>query len=247
MLNLPKNPNSPSISPSLAVLGGLSIAALAFSAGCYGAAPPRPERVAVPQLGEGANLEVYSNSTTTFENVNRESETCPQGHTTGSQSCVKTTYTVKEPVTRTVSTATVGGTPIDYAQFQVISNPNYEEDLVRLADHSEACQEANLPRYIGMGMAIAGVVAYSIGASKSNSAVTNVGLVGLAGGAASYTAGYFAFGGNRCVQAAGLHRQINYALHNGQTEVHGAATGLEMKTLADQFNQRQNRAAAASE
>jgi hypothetical protein len=247
MSKLSKKPTSSLISPRAAILGGLSLGALAFSAGCYGAAPPRPERVAVPQVGAGANLEVYSNSTTTYENVNRESETCPQGHSSGSADCVKTTYTVKEPVTRTVSTATVGGTPIDYAQFQVISNPHYEEDLVTLADHSEACQEANLPRYIGMGLAIAGVVAYSIGASNGNGVVTKVGVAGLAGGAASYTAGYFAFGGNRCVEAAGLHRQINYALHNGQTEVHGSVTGLEMKTLADKFNQRQNRSASTDQ
>jgi hypothetical protein len=247
MSSLSKSPASSPVSPRAAVFGGLSLAALALSAGCYGAAPPRPERVAVPELGADANLEVYSHSATTYENVNRESETCPQGHTTGSSSCVKTTYTVKEPVTRTISTATIGGTPIDYAQFQVISNPRYEEDLVTLADHSEACQEANLPRYIGMGLAIAGVVAYSVGASKSNSTVANIGLLGLAGGAGSYTAGYFAFGGNRCVQAAGLYREINYALYNGQTEIRGSVTALEMKTLADQFNQRRNRSAAASE
>lgn len=232
---------------SVASLGGLSIAGLLLSAGCYGAAPPRPQTVAVPEAEPGAHLEVYSNSSTSYENVQRESQTCPQGHSNGSSACVKTTYTVKEPVTRTVSTATYGGNPVDYAQFLVLSDPNYQEGLTILADHSEACQEANLPRYIGMGLAITGVLAYSIGASKSNDTVANIGLLGMAGGAGAYGAGYFAFGGNRCVAAARLYGQINYARSSGQTEIRGSVTAMEMKTLADKFNQRRNQSASATD
>jgi len=227
-------------------IGGLSIAGLLLTAGCYGAAPPRPQAVTLPDVAPGSPLEVYSNSTTSFENVQKESETCPQGHGSGSSACVKTTYTVKEPVTRTVSTATHGGTPIDYAQFLVISDPNYQESLTDLADHSEACQEANVPRYIGMGLAIGGLIAYSIGGSKDNSVVGNIGLASLAGGAGAYTAGYFAFGGNRCVAASRLYGQINYARSAGQTEIRGSLTALEMKTLADKFNQRRTQSAAAA-
>ncbi len=229
-------------SSSSPILGALGLTLL-LSTGCYGAAPPRPQTVILPDVAAGSPLEVYSNSSTQFENVSKQSETCPQGHGSGSQACVKTTYTVKEPVTRTVTTVTHGGTAIDYAQFQVIADPNYQQSLVTLSDHSEACQEANLPRYIGMGLAIGGVIAYSVGASKSSSTVANVGLLGMAGGAVSYTAGYFAFGGNRCVQAASLYRRIDYARYSGQRKVNGSVTALEMKTLADQFNQRRSRAA----
>ncbi len=98
-----------------------------------------------------------------------------------------------------------------------------------------------------MGLAIGGIIAYSIGGSKSNSTVGNIGLVGLAGGAASYTAGYFAFGGNRCVAASRLYGQIDYARQSGVTEVHGSLTALEMKTLADKFNQRRTQAASVAE
>ncbi len=247
MTQLPMITSSQSSLPlATTVLGGLSVTGLFLAAGCYGAAPPRPQAVAVPDVAEGSSLEVYSHSATTYENVQRESETCPQGKGSGSPECVKTTYTVKEPVTRTVSTATLGGSPIDYAQFQVVSNPRYQEELVTLADHSEACQEANLPRYIGLGLAIGGIIAYSVGNSKGNSTVGTIGLLGLAGGAGSYTAGYLAFGGNRCVEAAGLYRRIDYARHSGQEEIHGSVTALEMKTLADQFNQRQVQTAASN-
>ncbi len=238
--------SSSHISHSAASRSGLSIAGLLLMAGCYGAAPPRPQAVTLPDVAPGSPLEVYSNSSTTFENVQKESETCPQGHASGSPACVKTTYTAKEPVTRTVSTATHGGTPIDYAQFLVISDPTYQQSLTTLADHSEACQEANVPRYIGMGLAIGGLIAYSVGASNGNDVVGNIGLLGLAGGAGAYTAGYFAFGGNRCVAASKLYRRIDYARESGKTEVHGSVTALEMKTLADKFNQRRNQAAATA-
>jgi hypothetical protein len=234
-------------SPSNLSAASLGVAGLLLTAGCYGAAPPRPQAVTLPGVAQGSTLEVFSNSSTSFENVQKQSETCPQGHGSGSAACVKTTYTVKEPVTRTVSTATHGGTPIDYAQFLVISDPHYQESLTILADHSEACQEANVPRYIGMGLAIGGLIAYSLGGSKDNGTVANIGLAGLAGGAGSYTAGYFAFGGNRCVAASHLYGQINYAHSSGQTEIRGSVTALEMKTLADKFNQRRTQSASATD
>lgn len=225
--------------------GALSIAASLTAAGCYGSAPPRPETVALPQVAAGSELRVTSESTTRLENVQKQSETCPQGHTSGSQACVKTTYTVKEPVTRTVTTATHGDSPLSFAQFQVLTDHDYEDNVAVLEDHSEACQEANVPRWIGTGLAIGGIVAYGIGASRSSGALATVGLIGLGGGAASYTAGYFAFGGKRCVQAARLYREINYARDKDVMSVNGSLRAEEMKSLSDQFNERAARSAAA--
>jgi hypothetical protein len=201
--------------------------------------------VALPDVAAGSHLSVDSRSTTAYETVNRESETCPQGHTTGSQACVKTTYQVKEPVTRTKSTATYGDTPITYGQFLVLTDPEYNQKLTTLEDHSEACQEANLPRYIGMGLMIAGGLTYAFGAANDTARL--IGGAGVLGGVGSYTAGYFAFGGNRCVEAAGLYRQVNHAQYSGMKSVNGTATATEMQAVADEFNRRSLRASAAKE
>ena len=230
------SPQEPSPSSLFLHLGLLTTVSGVLLTGCYGAAPPRPAPVALPDVEAGSPLVVDSRSSTTYENVQRESQTCPQGHVPGSQACIKTTYTVKEPVTRTKTTATYGDTPLSYGQFLVLTDPQYDEKLVTLEDHSEACQEANVPRYIGMGLMIGGALAY--GFSGGNKAATTVGAIGILGGAGSYTAGYFAFGGNRCVEAAHLHRQVNHARHSGTTAVSGSATANEMQAVADQFNRR---------
>ncbi len=145
-------------------------------------------------------------------------------------------YTVKEPVTRTISTATYGSVPIDYAQFLVLADPNYHDSLKLLADHSEACQEANVPRYIGLGLSIGGAVAFALSGGKP--AVKTLGLIGLGGGVASYTTGYFAFGGNRCAKAKTLYGRVNHARHLEVREIRGNRTADEMQALAKSFNER---------
>jgi len=212
---------------------------------CYGAAPPKPTPVAMPEVATGSHLAVDSQSTTAFENVSKQSETCPRGHASGSEACVVTTYTVKEPVTRTKTTATYGDTQLSYGQFQVLVDSEYDQKLTEISDHSDACQGANTPRYIGMGLLIGGAVAYAF--SGTSKAVQVGATLGLLGGAGSYTAGYFAFGGNRCVEAGRLYRQINYARDSGVMTVHGGSRAQEMRAVADEFNRRAGRAAAAAE
>ena len=61
-------------------------------------------------------------------------------------------------------------------------------------------KRANVPRYVGIGLLIGSAIA--ITASGNKGAVAWLGWGALAGGGASYAAGYFAFGGRTCNEAA---------------------------------------------
>jgi len=221
---------------SSACVVGLACAALVASVGCYGAAPPTPVTVPLPEIAAGVPIEVHTESDTQFENVEKKSVTCPQGHVEGSPACIVTRYHVREPVTRTDTTARYGDTPLNMAQFRVMTDPDYDKKRAELAAHSAACQGANVPRWIGAGAALAGVVLFAAG--QSNRAVSTTGLVLLGGGAGSYAAGYYVFGGRRCHEAERLYRQLDLRTSLELTSDSGAARADEMKTLADDFNRR---------
>ena len=214
------------------------LAALPLLAACYGAAPPKPARIPLPEPVEGAELFVQSEERTAFENVSRESQTCPQGHANGSPACVVTRYTVKEPVTRTYSTATYADQPISYAQFRVMTDAQYDHKLSRLEDLSHKCQRANVPRYVGLGLMVAGLIAAPIVGKATDSTGASQGTLwgGLGGGAASYALGYFAFGGRDCNEARGIYNDVNVAGDVGTTTVIGGQVAVEMQELAARFN-----------
>lgn len=222
-----------------------ALAVLTLLVGCYGAAPPRPEAVPLPALVAGTPISVDSESSTKIELVHRKSETCPQGHTRGSQACVVTRYSEREPVTRTSTTATYGSSPLNYAQFQVLTDPAYESKLAALDEHSKACRGANVPRWIGAGLAIGGLVGFTVGASRGNQAATIGGEIAMAAGAGSYVLGYYAFGGKRCGTARGLYRELDLSTESSMTEVAGADLAEEMKRLADEFNVTSDQASSA--
>ncbi len=212
-----------------------SVALIPFVAACYGAAPPKPAHVQLPMLQSDAEIGVFSESTTTVENVTKQSRTCPD-HPTEDNQCVTTNYTVAEPVTHTTTTATYGTEPINYGQFKVITDPHYDEKLARLDDLAHKCERANIPRYAGIGLMVGGLIGGLI-AGVAGSPTGEYALMygGAGAGLASYALGYFAFGGRDCVEARGLYNEVDLAGRT-DTTVYGGDTAVEMKTLADQFN-----------
>lgn len=203
---------------------------------CYGAAPPKPARIPLPPPVEGGQIAVYSEDRTAFETVQKQASTCPQGHTEGSPACTVTRYTVKEPVTRTHTTATYADQPISYAQFRVMTDPHYDQKLARLDDLSHKCKRANVPRYAGMGAFLAGLVAGPIVGGTTGQVIF---WGGLAGGTTSYALGYFAFGGRDCNEARAIYRDVEVGDAIGTHTVTGADLAVEMQELAVRFNAAQ--------
>jgi hypothetical protein len=213
-----------------------TVAALLFTslAACYGAAPPRPAHIPLPDLAPDAEVLVHTESKTTMEHVQKQSSTCPQGHAEGDPACVVTHYDVVEPVTRTTSTASYNGAPINYAQFKVITDPKYDTKLSELAHLSHLCTRANVPRYVGMGLAIGGLITIAVSGNKGPAGLAGWGALGAGG--VSYGVGYWAYGGKKCNEAAALYHSIDFAAMTSWDTVGGADYAAEMKELADQFN-----------
>ncbi len=209
---------------------------------CYGAAPPKPPRIPLPELREDAQIVVHSETKTQIEEVAKQSSSCPAGHAEGSPECTIHRYTVAEPVTRTKTTASYGGEPINYGQFRVLTDKDYDHKLARLDHLSTGCRRANIPRYIGIGLLLGGLIA--IPASKGNDIVLASGYIALAGGGASYAAGYWAFGGAQCNEARDLYNQVDMSEEATWDTVQGTDFATEMATLADQFNARTKQTSA---
>lgn len=213
------------------------LTALATVTACYGSAPGKPPRIPLPPVDPAAEIAVHSETTTTIEEVDRTSSTCPQGKGEGDPSCVVTHYQVNEPVTRTVSTARYGATPISYAQLRVLGDGQRDQKLGELDDLSARCRRANIPRYVGIGLVLGGLLT---GVIVKGDAGKDLVYGGLIGGAASYTVGYLGFGGRQCVEAAALYRELDVSHEVTWNEVYGADYATEMKKLADDFNARRS-------
>ncbi len=230
--------------------GVLEMKSVAFClpllAACYGAAPPKPARIPLPPTVEGAQIAVFSESRTELENVTKKSSTCPAGHSPGSPQCVETTYTVKEPVTRTYSTMSYADQPISYAQFKVMTDPQYDAKVSRLEGLSHRCKRANVPRYVGLGLMVGSLIAAPIVGKTTDSTAASQGtLWGMLGaGGASFALGYFSFGGRDCNEANGIYRDVNVAGYTGTTEIEGGNAAAEMAALAERFNSTQTRQSA---
>jgi len=212
-----------------------ALAVLGLVSACYGSAPPPPTKIPLPPVVEGATIEVQSEDKTTMEEVERQAKTCP---TTGDPgNCAVTKYTETVPVTRTYSTASYGGRPINYAQLRVLGDAEYDAKVARLAELSHVCRRANIPRYLGLAGLVGGAIVANIGASgdNPNRVVEVAGFVAIAGGIAAYATGYYAFGGRDCVEAATLHDEIELGRKQWET-VTGADYAAEMKELARKFN-----------
>lgn len=212
------------------VLASLSLAA------CYGAAPPRPARIPLPQLVDGAQVDVFSETHTTMENIPKTAWTCPQGVAEGDPSCVKTTYTVTEPVDHTITTASYASQPISYGQFKVLTDARYEQKLADLDHLSHTCKRANIPRYAGMALFGVGLIAGPIMAANGSSAGGLVTYGGMGAGGLAYALGYFAFGGRDCNEARAIYNDVNVEPYATTNEMEGGEVASEMKVLAQQFN-----------
>jgi hypothetical protein len=208
---------------------------------CYGSAPPHPTSIALPQLSGEATIDVHSETSTTIENRMKESWTCPAGHAEGDPACTRTTYEVAEPVTRTESTATYGAEPISYAQFKVLTDPDYDAKVARLDHMREKCKGANLPRYVGMGLMLGGAAGWIM--SPYGKIFPQIGTVALVGGGTSYAFGYYGYGGKTCNEARALYNELDFTEESGWQSVYGADTAAEMKRLSDEFNTRGGRRA----
>jgi len=218
-----------------------------FLTACYGAAPPKPPVIPLPPPQEGAEILVHTDSKTTMENVEKQASTCPAGKAEGDPSCTVTRYNVTEPVTRTFSAASYGDTPINYAQFKVMTDPHYQEKVDAVGDLGHKCQRANTPRYIGLAMLGVGLLVGPIVAAEGGGTVGTVMTYGgLIGGGVAYGAGYFAFGGRDCNEARAIYNSIDYAAAQGWNTVEGADVATEMQALAGQFNATHAHTAAAS-
>jgi hypothetical protein len=208
---------------------------LLFAAGCYGAAPPRPSPIELPDAPPGTELTVTAEEITTMEEVPKEAKSCPPG-AMADRDCTFTTWTETEPVTRTHVTTTLGETALNFAQFIVLTDPEHDAKLKRLETLSHRCQRANKPRWIGTGLAIAGLVVMGIGAGAESTAVSVTGDLMAVAGIASFAAGYYAFGGKDCNRARDLYLELDYTAEEQMTTVYGPTLAAEMQELAEKFN-----------
>ncbi|MBW2736558.1 MAG: hypothetical protein JRH20_29575 [Deltaproteobacteria bacterium] len=230
----------PSLTPKLAtVSSSLMFVALV---GCYGSAPPLPPKVALPTRTPGAPIVLTTKTRVRIESVRKKSQTCPKGHTKESQACIVTHYTVKEPVRRTSSNLTYGVEPLNYAQFKVMTDPHFDEKLERLARYSKVCRRANIPRWVGIGLSLAGATLLGIAAANDAPAASYAGIGSAGGGVASYALGYFIWGGKRCNDARAIYRKVDLSRDEQRVEVHGERAAELMKKRVDEFNMRQTTA-----
>jgi hypothetical protein len=218
---------------------------LPLLAACYGAAPPKPARIPLPPPVEGAQIAVHTEESTTIESVAKEAKTCPANYASD-RDCLVTKYTVKEPVTRVHSTATYGDEPISYAQFKVLTDPQYDEKLSRLEGLSQRCKRANVPRYVGLGLMLGSLIAAPIVGKATDSTAASQGtLWGMLGaGGASFALGYFSFGGRDCNEARGIYNDVEVSGLTGTTTISGGDAAAEMAALAERFNATQSRQSA---
>jgi hypothetical protein len=191
-------------------------------------------------------MDVFSDSQTTYVPVDKQASACPAGTAEGDPSCKVSSYTVTEPITRTTSAPWYGAEPITYAQFRVMTDPHYDEKLTELEDLSHKCERSNIPRYVGISMMVAGLVAGSIVARDDVTTGSYYAYAGLLGGGATYGLGYFALGGSDCKRARALSSELDMTTAMTLKSVDGPEYAAAMKTLAQRFNAAHSSSASAS-
>jgi hypothetical protein len=208
-------------------------------AGCYGGAPPAPPEVAVSVV-PGEEVEVRARREDTTERVEQKSHTCPQGHSPGSPACVVTTYYERVPVTYYYAKANYAGRTLTLAELDALTDPEWKTRIDKLNEYRAVCKQANVPRFVGLGLLIAGGVAVGIGGSRSDTGLGKGlifgGIGGVGVGLGSYALGYFSFGGKRCNQARAIYDSLPSARDK---EAFGIEQVEEMKNAADRFNAQQ--------
>lgn len=215
----------------------LSSIVLATASACT-LKPPGPvvTTVPVPSAPEGTPIEVSTMTTNELEAVEKKSETCPQGHATGSPDCIVTYYTVQEPVKRTKTTMTYGGQRLTHAQFLTLAEVDRTQKIATLEDKTAQCKRARVPRYVAIALGVGAGAALGYAIATQNKVGTYVGI-GL--GAGALTAAGVGFGMSRgsCQTAQNLARELDLT-HKDETVVRGPSNATKIDALADEYNAR---------
>lgn len=214
---------------------------LTATVACYSANPPRPTTVALPALSDSATLATTSKSVFENEEVAKQASHCPAGTLAGDASCTVTRYSETQRVQHLKTTATYNGAPITYAQFKVLTDPDYNSKLVTLERARSRCNGGSLPRWAGIGLAVAGLIV----ASSSDETTKAIGFAGMGAGLATYTYGYIRYAGP-CNQANDLYYQLDFSQDIDRNVVDGDAKAREMRELTEQFNARRASAPVAA-
>lgn len=192
--------------------------------------------VPVPSAPEGTPIEVSTMTTNEPEAVQKMSESCPQGHATGSPECIVTYYTVQEPVKRTKTTMTYGGQRLTHAQFLTLAEADRTQKIATLEDKTALCKRAKVPRYVAIALGVGAVVAGGIGAARQNNVGTYVGI-GLGAGALTAVGVGFGMSRGSCQTAQDLARELDLT-DKDETVVQGPANATKIDALADEYNAR---------
>lgn len=213
--------------------------ALVLSAGCYGSAPPPAPKVSV-QVVPGETITVEASAEEAIEKQEKKSYTCPQGHVPGSPQCLVTTYWEDTPVIHYQGEASYASNTLTLAELAALTDPKWNENLEKLEAYRDACQGANVPRWIGLSLLIGGLVGMGVGAAledkDTGKAVVYGGIGAIGVGIGSYTLGYFAFGGNKCSPASQIYNSIP---STKETKVYTKSEVEAMKKAAKDFNSRE--------
>jgi len=213
----------------------LAVAVAALAPGCYGAVPPKPTTIPIPAIMPGARIEAVTNTKTEIEDVEKQAVTCPAGHVEGSPACVTTKYTVREPVTHTLTTVSYGGESLSRAQLEVMTDRDRDRKLAELDRLSHRCERANTVRKVGLWLGVATAALYVTAVATQDRVFTYTGLGTLVGSASSYGYGYWGLGGKQCVEADDLYRSLEVAQH-GETTMYGESEATLVHELASKFN-----------
>lgn len=201
--------------------------------GCYGSAPPPAPAIAVKAM-PGQPILVQDHERMVVEQLEQRTQICP---TYGSaQGCYTATTMVPTPVTHYWATASYGGQGVTRADVAYLADPaGWQAKVDSLNADRSSCQLANVPRWLGTGLLVGGLIAAGGIPQKENdgttSLKTSIGAAAMLGGAVSYVTGYFFFGGMKCNRAQATYN----ALPKGE-EAQGQEAMRELREDAARYN-----------
>jgi hypothetical protein len=201
--------------------------------GCYGSAPPPAPAITVKPM-PGQTIAVQDHERTVVERLEQRTQICP---TYGSaQGCYTATTMVPTPVTHYWATASYAGRGVTRADVAYLADPaGWQARVDSLNADRSSCQLANVPRWLGTGLLVGGLIAAGGIPQKSMDGTTplkvQIGAVAMLGGAASYVTGYFFFGGMKCNRA-----QATYNAMPKGDEAEGEAAMRDLREDASRYN-----------
>ena len=202
-------------------------------AGCYGSAPPPAPAIGVKPIA-GQPVLVQEHERVVVERLEQRTQICP---TYGSaQGCYTATTMVPTPVTHSWATASYAGRGVTRADVAYLADPaGWQAKVDSLNADRSSCQLANVPRWLGTGLLVGGLIAAGGIPQKetdgTTSLKTSIGAAALLAGAASYVTGYFFFGGMKCNRAQATYN----ALPKGE-EAQGQTAMKELQEDAARYN-----------